>query len=66
MDRKLGIAMVKKAGLEPKRVPVLVCGDFNSQGHSAVRELLTVGEVGPDFREGGDPTERGQIYNRVL
>ena len=39
---------------------VVVAGDFNSQGHSAVRELLTAGEVLPAFRESGDPTEREQ------
>lgn len=50
----------KKLGLDPAAVPVVVCGDFNSMGATAVRELLTRGEVGPDFRETGDPTEKGQ------
>ena len=36
------------------------CGDFNSQGSSAVRQLLTAGHVLPEFRESGDPTEKGQ------
>ena len=36
------------------------CGDFNSQGASAVRQLLTQGQVLPEFRESGDPTERAQ------
>lgn len=36
------------------------CGDFNSQGLSAVNELLTTAIVNPDFRESGDPTEKGQ------
>ena len=39
---------------------VVVAGDFNSQGHSAVRELLEAGEVLPSFRESGDPTEAAQ------
>ena len=37
--------------------PEQVCGDFNSQGRSAVAELLEAGEVLPGFRESGDPTE---------
>ena len=37
---------------------VVVCGDFNSQGRSGVRQLLCEGEVRPDFRESGDPTEK--------
>lgn len=41
-------------------LPVVFCGDFNSQGQSGVRELLIRGEIGPDFRETGDPTEKGQ------
>ena len=36
---------------------IVVCGDFNSQGKSGVRELLMRGEVLPTFRESGDPTE---------
>merc|ERR1719498_12275 len=47
-------------GLDADKVPVLFCGDFNSQGKSAVREILTQCTVGPEFRESGDPTERGQ------
>jgi hypothetical protein len=39
---------------------IVVAGDFNSQGHSAVRELLEGGEVVPAFRESGDPTEIDQ------
>jgi endonuclease/exonuclease/phosphatase family metal-dependent hydrolase len=50
----------KKLGLDPTSVPVVFGGDFNSQGRSAVRELLISGQVNPDFRESGDPTERGQ------
>ena len=42
------------------RAPCVVCGDFNSQGSTAVRELLLRGEVLPSFRESGDPTERDQ------
>eukprot|EP00667_Euglena_gracilis_P012764 EG_transcript_13123 len=47
----------QKARASPCRA--VVCGDFNSQGRSAVWELLLTGEVRPDFRESGDPTERG-------
>mmetsp|Transcript_42774 Transcript_42774/g.115360 ORF Transcript_42774/g.115360 Transcript_42774/m.115360 type:complete len:528 (-) Transcript_42774:81-1664(-) len=50
----------KRLGLEASATPVVVCGDFNSQGLTAVREFLVQGSVGPDFREAGDPTERGQ------
>lgn len=39
---------------------IIVCGDFNSQGATGVRELLVSGKVEPDFRESGDPTERDQ------
>eukprot|EP00929_Paragymnodinium_shiwhaense_P103823 TRINITY_DN6760_c0_g1_i1.p1 TRINITY_DN6760_c0_g1~~TRINITY_DN6760_c0_g1_i1.p1 ORF type:complete len:553 (+),score=100.85 TRINITY_DN6760_c0_g1_i1:20-1678(+) len=48
----------KKQGISA--YSMAICGDFNSQGVSAVRELLVNGEVGPDFRESGDQTERGQ------
>ena len=44
---------------------VVVAGDFNSQGHSAVRELLEAGEVLPSFRESGDPTEAAQAESEV-
>eukprot|EP00966_Prymnesium_polylepis_P203117 4705690-Prymnesium_polylepis.1 len=44
---------------------VVVCGDFNSQGLTGVRELLCAGEVLPPFRESGDPTERNQEENEV-
>ena len=44
---------------------VVVCGDFNSQGSTAVRQLLCAGEVLPDFRESGDPTELRQQENEV-
>eukprot|EP00403_Amphidinium_massartii_P041901 CAMPEP_0178450650 /NCGR_PEP_ID=MMETSP0689_2-20121128/43241_1 /TAXON_ID=160604 /ORGANISM="Amphidinium massartii, Strain CS-259" /LENGTH=515 /DNA_ID=CAMNT_0020076137 /DNA_START=52 /DNA_END=1599 /DNA_ORIENTATION=- len=50
----------KKLAVNVSDVPVIVCGDFNSQGMSGVRELLVAGTVGPDFRESGDPTEKGQ------
>ncbi|CAB1098528.1 unnamed protein product [Ectocarpus sp. CCAP 1310/34] len=37
-------------------VPVVVCGDLNSNsGHTAVCELLSTGVVGASFREGGYP-----------
>ena len=44
---------------------VVVAGDFNSQGHSAVRELLEAGEVLPSFRESDDPTEAAQAESEV-
>ena len=44
---------------------VVVAGDFNSQGHSAVRELLEAGEVLPAFRESGDATEAAQAETEV-
>ena len=49
----------------PPRAAVVVAGDFNSQGATAVRELLTRGEVLPDYREAGDPTEREQASTEV-
>ena len=52
--------------LDPQKLPVICAGDFNSQGLTAVRELLTVGAVGPEFRESGDPTERGQEGKQSL
>lgn len=56
--RKRAKITVAKAQDPPTKPPaVAVCGDFNSQGASAVRELLVAGEVHPDFRESGDPTE---------
>lgn len=36
-------------------VPVIVCGDFNSNGQSAVWELLTKGLLSASFREEGYP-----------
>lgn len=49
------------AAAAPAPPPALVmCGDFNSQGSSGVRELLVAGEVLPAFREAGDPTEAAQ------
>ena len=44
---------------------LVVAGDFNSQGHSAVRELLEAGEVLPAFRESGDATEAAQAETEV-
>jgi len=44
---------------------IIVCGDFNSQGTSATREILVNGVVDVDFREGGDPTEKGQEGKQV-
>lgn len=39
-------------------VPVVVCGDFNSHGRTAVWELLTAGVVEASFREQGYPEVR--------
>jgi len=44
---------------------IVVCGDFNSQGASAVRELLCAEQVLPSFREAGDPTESDQAETEV-
>ena len=55
----------KRLGLDPASVPAVFCGDFNSQGRTAVREFLREGEVGPDFRESGDPTEKGQDGKQI-
>ena len=55
----------KKMSLTPDKVAVVFCGDFNSQGSTAVRELLVNGVVSPDFRESGDPTEKGQEGKQV-
>ena len=49
------------AAIDIAAVPVVVCGDFNSQGATGVRELLTRGAVDPAFRESGDETEREQV-----
>ena len=46
-------------------VSCIVAGDFNSQGRTAVREILEVGEVLPEYRESGDPTEVEQGQNEV-
>lgn len=50
----------KRQQMDPAAVHAVYCGDFNSQGATAVRELLVTGEVLPAFRESGDPTEQGQ------
>jgi endonuclease/exonuclease/phosphatase family metal-dependent hydrolase len=46
----------------PMGPAMVVCGDFNSQGRTGVRELLVAGEVPPTFRESGDPTEDVQGF----
>jgi hypothetical protein len=61
--RKELLKMTKAAGETggqqrpaPFPVGVVVCGDFNADGHTAVRELLLTGEIQPSFveeREGG-------------
>ena len=48
-----------------RHLAVIVAGDFNSQGATAVRELLVHNAVAPDFRESGDPTERHQAETAV-
>ena len=54
-----------KAKLPEQGACCLLVGDFNSQGHTGVRELLVTGEVRPEFRESGDPTEANQHENEV-
>uniref|UniRef100_A0A0G4HGE9 Endonuclease/exonuclease/phosphatase domain-containing protein n=1 Tax=Chromera velia CCMP2878 TaxID=1169474 RepID=A0A0G4HGE9_9ALVE len=39
-----------------EKTPVIVCGDFNSDGQTAVRELLVKGRVGPEYREPEAPS----------
>jgi hypothetical protein len=61
--RKELLKMTKAAGETgsqqqpaPFPVGVVVCGDFNADGHTAVRELLLTGEIQPscaEEREGG-------------
>ena len=41
--------------LTPKSVPVIVCGDLNSNSPTAVSELLKTGVVEASFRERGYP-----------
>lgn len=44
------------AGAQPgASVPVVVCGDFNSRGRTAVWELLTAGTVEASYREAAYP-----------
>ena len=54
-----------KAKLPEQGTCCVLVGDFNSQGHSGVRELLVAGEVRPEFRESGDATELHQHENEV-
>lgn len=54
-----------RAKLAEQGTCCVLVGDFNSQGHSAVRELLVAGAVRPEFRESGDPTEHNQGENEV-
>ena len=53
------------AMVELEDVAVVFCGDFNSQGSTAVRELLCSRAVEPEFRESGDPTEREQACTPI-
>lgn len=55
----------KRLALDFTKLPVVFCGDMNSQGRTAVREILLSGEVSPDFRESGDPTEKGQEGKQI-
>ena len=66
MIRKLRAKTLPKDS-EELELPIasVVCGDFNSQGESAVRKLLLSGEVLPTFRESGDPTEFEQESTEV-
>mmetsp|Transcript_19524 Transcript_19524/g.32119 ORF Transcript_19524/g.32119 Transcript_19524/m.32119 type:complete len:424 (-) Transcript_19524:470-1741(-) len=50
---------------EEAKYPVVICGDFNSQGNTAVRKLLETGMVEPEYRESGDPTEKDQESTQV-
>jgi endonuclease/exonuclease/phosphatase family metal-dependent hydrolase len=54
-----------QGGLVLPPAAVVVCGDMNSQGRSAVRELLQGGRVSKAFRESGDPTEARQAGEEV-
>lgn len=47
-----------KAGSDASKVPVIVCGDMNSDGRTAVWELLRNGVVAASFREEGYPEVR--------
>ena len=48
------LVIVQKGQKRPRKVGVMVCGDFNSGGRTAVRELLTKGEIHKEFREFDD------------
>lgn len=48
------LVIVRKGDKRPRKVGVMVCGDFNSGGRTAVRELLTKGEIHKEFREFDD------------
>mmetsp|Transcript_33344 Transcript_33344/g.42828 ORF Transcript_33344/g.42828 Transcript_33344/m.42828 type:complete len:536 (-) Transcript_33344:175-1782(-) len=41
--------------IKMEEAPVIVCGDFNSEGSNGVHQLLTTGLVDPDFREPNYP-----------
>jgi len=45
---------VDKMGDAVGKIAVIVCGDFNSGGRTAVRELLTTGEIHKEYREYDD------------
>eukprot|EP00579_Thalassiosira_antarctica_P031360 CAMPEP_0202033350 /NCGR_PEP_ID=MMETSP0905-20130828/66003_1 /ASSEMBLY_ACC=CAM_ASM_000554 /TAXON_ID=420261 /ORGANISM="Thalassiosira antarctica, Strain CCMP982" /LENGTH=648 /DNA_ID=CAMNT_0048597251 /DNA_START=240 /DNA_END=2186 /DNA_ORIENTATION=+ len=46
-----GIAKAEQALREYQNAGIIVCGDFNSEGNTAVRKLLVEGCVLPDWRE---------------
>lgn len=45
--------------------PVVFCGDFNSQGKTAVHELLVNGSVSADFREADHQVTKSGKKNKV-
>eukprot|EP00750_Incisomonas_marina_P012226 INCI16666.1.p1 GENE.INCI16666.1~~INCI16666.1.p1 ORF type:complete len:689 (-),score=155.48 INCI16666.1:45-2111(-) len=53
------LVIVQKGQKRPRKVGVMVCGDFNSGGRTAVRELLTKGEIHKEFREFDDGADEG-------
>lgn len=58
MAKKKDHNKIKKAEIEANRATnaaMIVAGDFNSDGDTAVRRLLVDGSVAPDFREGFYP-----------
>jgi len=46
-----GIALAERKSKEYENASIVVCGDFNSDGNTAVRKLLVEGCVMPEWRE---------------